>query len=277
MNKMESVIKYLMRMYNSLGIDDANHAEWVKGQKPKLVNNFNKHEGVKMLSNIMLNEDVLNASNVKHMIGLNVSQMDTIIAQLRLLFPIMTGGNILSKNNIYSSINFEQSGGNILPSSATRIRNILTRYITGGLISMNTINLLDMVKDHLSASGKGFNDEDFNMMKKKLNELKAQEFNLLKNLVYVNTMLNDVSGSNDYLNFNKAPTYELEGGAPSGSVSIIEKIMKKTKPESTNLINTISQLKELITGMNERINNIVGQNNNGNGANGVVVQEPQDN
>jgi hypothetical protein len=167
----------------------------------------------------------------------------------------MTGGNILSKNNIYSSINFEQSGGNILPSSATRIRNILTRYITGGLISVNTISLLDMIQEHLSASGKGFNNDDLTHMKTKLEELRAQEFNLLKNLVYVNTMLNDVSGSNDYLNFNKAPTYELTGGAPSGVVSIIEKLMKRTKPESSVFVNTLEQLKNTISGLKSNVEN----------------------
>jgi hypothetical protein len=68
-------------------------------------------------------------------------------------------------------------------------------------------------------------------------------------------MLNDVSGSNDYLNFNKAPTYELTGGAPSGVKSIIEKLMKRTKPESSVFVNTLEQLKNTISELKSNVEN----------------------
>ena len=252
--KMGNIVHYLMTVYATMHVDNDNRPKFYNDLDIKTSGRpgFEGHTRPQLFGNFMSNKVVLNARDIRTRIGLNISDIDQKIGLWRLLYtPYLTGGDIMSKNNIYSSINFSQSGGDAsMPSSANNYKNILTRYLTTGLISDNTLELLEMLKKHLGKDGKKFNDADYNAIKKSLVEFKKNEFEALKKILYLNAMIHDQFGVKNYIDTSKMPTYNTmgkqSGGWPGSVASILKKMTYSASKSAEDQKAQLLNLKELM-------------------------------
>ena len=250
--KMGNIVHYLMTVYATMDLNNResfyNDIDIKASGRP----GFEGHTRPQLFGNFMSNKDVLNARDIRTRIGLNISDMDQKIGLWRLLYtPYLTGGDIMSKNNIYSSINFSQSGGDAsMPSSANNYKNILTRYLTTGLVSDNTLELLEMLKKHLGKDGKKFNEEDYNAIKVSLVEFKKNEFEALKKILYLNAMIHDQFGVKNYIDTSKMPTYNTmykqSGGWPGSVASLLNKMTYSASKSAEDQKAQLLNLKELM-------------------------------
>lgn len=261
-DKMVNIVKYLMKVYNTYNVSTVEEYEkaYEQGLIPKSHINFTEHSGVTLFGNFMSNPDVLNATSIKKYLNIAADDLKTRATLVSFLMPgAMTGGsNGLSRNNIYSSINFNQSGGDNLPATAGRIRNVLTRWVSGGLISLNIRKLLEIVQNFLEKNGKGFDKGDLNNIKAGLERLSVYEYDLLKLLVYINSLLQERDvGLN--INERDLKKYSLTGGSKNLFSTKTEELLKKlhTKSEDevknimtmiTSLQGTINDIKANLTG-----------------------------
>jgi hypothetical protein len=279
-NKMEHIIKYLMRVYNSFSVDDVdNYQDMNDDLIPKIHPDFTFYNGVKLDGNFMKNQAVLDARIVQNSLNKADDELKTRVLLISSLLPgVLTGGsNGLSRNNIYSSINFNQSGGDNLPATAGRIRNVLTRWVSGGLISVNIENLLEIVQDFLGKNNKSFDKADLDNMKKALKKLKVYEFDLLKLLVYINYMLKmkDVDLNINERDINKYVLNRTQTGGTANlwtdSVEkLVAKLQKKAEGKGEDIVEMIKNLQTTVSEMKTTISGNIVNNFNELAKDGVM-------
>ena len=245
---MENVVKNVLRVYGFLlkGLDDNN--KYKNNLGTVYDNRANKRQAmmVKLFGDRISNNDVVNYVQTVH--NKVFSDIDTISLFLKsaYLLPMIGGGNMLSKNNIYSSINFVQSGGTSGTGNLSYHRRILTKYINDGLMSVKVEELVGVIEGLLGNKNLGFDKTDLQDIKLYLGKLKNYEMELLKVSVYINETLKQSDrlpqqGGSLILNTNK---------------QISEALNNRGKEKATVTLKSLGELKTLLGSLSTTIESL---------------------
>lgn len=264
LDNLKPIIKYLMRIHLALSSSTAKYNGYIEGKNNKFINrSSNKPGEYKPVSLFGLMEPEKHLATLTFPQHANLVQNNTnsILQLIRLFsgYSLIGGSSLLHRNNIYSSINFEQTGG-LLTSDMSRIRNILTRYISSGLIGKNIMDLLDHALEHLNKKGKSFDRDDIEKMKKNLVVLQRKELEYLKHLVYINEIFK-AQGEKLFTFKNNEMVYNQEGGATNSGYMIMKKLSEHVKKSDLSeqlhgMTKFIDELKTEVAGVKSNIKDV---------------------